>query len=227
MMACGSHSEPHGCVTRSGRQGSGTCGRELRLLALRGVPCGRACLPEEVLRSPTELPCLLGSARCRSVDEGLGPVELPRHALRNGLADTRSRERCVQRTARRRAGERGGGRRRECEGRRRRRRRERAAGRRARNRRQPSDLAATLGNVVDRTVGSRHEVRRRACVRRDRGWQSGEAIARRVRRGAIDDARSAVAEHVVPAERPEGAARERTADQAGAERAGARCRRRA
>src|SRR5262249_8111312 len=70
-------------------------------------------------------------------------------------------------------------------------------------------------------VGSRHEVRRRTRIRRDRGGRASETVARRVRGDAVDDARGAVAEHVVPGERPEGATRERTADQAGAERAGA------
>src|SRR5262249_25912887 len=56
-------------------------------------------------------------------------------------------------------------------------------------------------------------------IRRNCGWQAGEAVARRVRCDAVDDARDAVAEHVVASQRSEGAARERTTDQAGAQRA--------
>src|SRR5262249_58222409 len=58
-------------------------------------------------------------------------------------------------------------------------------------------------------------------IRRDRGGRASETVARRVWGDAVDDARGAVAEHVVPGERPEGATRERAADHAGAERAGA------
>src|SRR5262249_60922973 len=53
------------------------------------------------------------------------------------------------------------------------------------------------------------------------GWAGG-ATAWRVGGRVVDDARGAVPERVAAGERPEGAARERTADEAGPERGGAR-----
>src|SRR5262249_49008642 len=53
------------------------------------------------------------------------------------------------------------------------------------------------------------------------GWAGG-ATAWRVGGRVVDDARGAVPEHVVAGEHPEGAARERTADEAGPERGGPR-----
>src|SRR5262249_58556517 len=94
-----------------------------------------------------------------------------------------------------------------------------ATGGRARDRRQAPDVAGSVRNVVDRAGGSRQEVRRRTRIRRDCGWQAGEAVARRVRCDAVDDARNAVAEHVIAGEGSEAAARECTTDQAGAQRA--------
>src|SRR5262249_12379294 len=82
-------SEVGGQPTCSIRQAPCARRRELRLPALRRVHRPRARLLEQTLRSPVELACLPGRARCGPVDESLGPAELPRHTLRNRLAGAR------------------------------------------------------------------------------------------------------------------------------------------